>query len=71
MVQSTFMILITRCCVTATILTRYAELCKGWKRNQKLTTLSPLTMARQLIIEISIRYAVDVKHGISLSGLPP
>ena len=71
MVQSTFMTLITRSCVTATILTRYAELCKGWKRNQKPITLSPLTMARQLTIEVSTHYAVDVKHGISLSGLPP
>lgn len=71
MVQSTFMTLIIHCCVTATILTRYAELCKGWKHNQKLTTLSPLTMARQLTIEISTRYVLDVKHGISLSGIPP
>ena len=71
MVQLTFMTSVTRCCVTATILTRYAALCKGLKPQAKLTTLSPLTMARQLIIEISTRYAVDVNHGISLSGLPP
>ena len=71
MVQSTFTTLITRCCVTATILTRYAALCKGLKPQAKLTTLSPLTMVRIRIIEISTRYAVDVKYGISLSGLPP
>lgn len=71
MVQSIFMILITRCCVTATILTRYAARCKGLKPQAKLTTLSPLTMALQHIIEISTRYAVDVNNGISLSGLPP
>lgn len=71
MVQSTFTTLAIPCCVMATILTRYAELCKGWKHNQKLTTLSPLTMARQLTIETSTRCAVEVKHGISLSGLPP
>ena len=71
MVISTFMTLVTRCCVTGTTLTRYAAHCGEWKPQAKLTTLSPLTMARQLIIEISIRYAVDVKHGISLSGLPP
>lgn len=71
MVQSIFMTSAIRCCVTATILTRYAAHCKRLKRNQKPTTLLPLTMARQLIIEISTRYAVDVKHGISLSGLPP
>ena len=71
MVQLTFTTSVIPCCVMATILIRYAELCKGWKRNQKLTTLSPLTMVRRLIIEISTRYAVDVNHGISLSGLPP
>ena len=71
MVLQTFTTLITRCCVTATILTRYAARYKGLKPQAKLITLSPLTMARPLIIEISTRYAVDVKHGISLSGLPP
>lgn len=71
MVQSIFMTSAILCCVTATILTRYAVHCKRLKHNQKPTTLLPLTMARQLIIEISTRYAVDVNHGISLSGLPP
>lgn len=71
MVLSTFMTLITRCCVTATTLTRYAELCKGLKPQAKHTTLSLLTMVRKIIIEISTHCAVEGKRILSLSGLPP
>nr|DAI89084.1 MAG TPA: hypothetical protein [Caudoviricetes sp.] len=71
MVLSTFMTSITRCCVTATTLTRYAELYREWKHNQKLITLLPLIMVHQIIIEISTHCAVEGKCIFSLSGLPP
>ena len=71
MVLSTFMTLITRCCVTGTTLTRYAELCKGLKPQAKHTTPLLLTMVRKIIIEISIRYVLEVNYSYHLSGLPP
>ena len=71
MVLSTFMTLVTRCCVTGTTLTRYAELCKGWKPQAKHTTPSLLTMVRKIIIEISTRCVLKVNYRYQLSGLPP
>ena len=71
MALSTFTTLVTRCCVMATTLTRYAELYREWKHNQKLITLLPLIMVHQIIIEISTHCVVEGKHIFTLSGLPP
>lgn len=71
MAQLTFMTSVTRCCVTATTPIRYAEVSREWKHNLRRTILLPLIMVHLHIIEISIRYVVEVKHIISLSGLPP
>lgn len=71
MAQSTITTLITRCCVTATILTRYAALYSEWKPQARYTILSLIIMVRKIITEIFTRCAVKGNYSYHISGLPP
>lgn len=69
--QSTSMTSVTRCCVTAISQIRYEVVCREWKHNLRRIILLPLITVHLHIIEISTRYAVEVKYVTALSGLPP